>query len=352
MPKFGGFNDNDLENLERTAETIEGGSTTAHAIRMPGMRFGGIDDTKAHQVVTRIDHLEGRVVEHIRQNLIPRIAEHSRISIKTDPVKFIYYQELQFGRRCSCWDSVNSAADKRCPICFGQAYVGGYSKRGTNWHVIDGTYPNMTMVNVAPDFDGGKRPVPLSLLPTAIRGYIEMTIQLGPNTGVLDRLQLGAFAPRGSTISSLVRLSTESSFTPMSKTAVESRLVDAFGRPTTLVFRFELSRASPKVKLPLFTFMHFRYRTINDITITADIPQREKSIELQEHGLLDAFDTIEMILDRSLVNVSTGDMMIRVKDGERFKITRSNQWTPEELLIETSVRARHINKDEFLFLVP
>ena len=206
MPKFGGFNHDDLVNLERTTDVVDdcNGRTLAHSIFRPGLRYGGRDETAQHQVVTRLDHLDGRLREHIRENLIPRVAEHSRISIKTDPVKFLYYQELRFGRRCSCWNEVDSNADKRCPICFGRGHVTGYNKYGTKWHVIDTTHENLTLVNVAPDFLGQKRPVPLKLMDVP-KGYIETSIQTGVNTGVLDLLTFGAYAPQGSKVTPLVR---------------------------------------------------------------------------------------------------------------------------------------------------
>lgn len=349
MPKFGGFNSDDLKNLERTADTAEG-DTYAHPSQS-GMRFGGRDETSQHQTVTRIDHLEGRVVEHIKENLIPRIAEHSRISIKTDRVQFLYYQKLLFGRRCSCWNSTDSVADKRCPVCFGTGYPSGYRKYGTEWHTIDTTFPRMTLVNVVPDYDSQVRPVPLTLMDVP-KGYIEVEIQLSPNTGVLDMMRLGGKQPSGSKLTPLVKRKGESSFVELNKENIESRLSDGFGRPNTLVFRIEMTRASEEAGLPNLTFLHFRYRTHEDISVFADIPQREESVELQEYGLQDAFDTIEMILPRNLTNIRTEDFFIKVKSSERFKVIRRNQWTPEEVLVETSIRARHVDKEESLFKVP
>jgi len=351
MTKFGGRNDGDLTNLERATETAD--NTLAHSIFRPGMRYGGRDETNQHQVVTRIDHLEDRVVEHIRENLIPRVQEHSRISIDTDPVKFLYYQKLQFGRLCSCFDRVNGAADKQCPICYGRAYVGGYHKYGTNHHVVDMTAPNLTLVNVAPDFGSGQRPVPLTLLDTAVKGYIELTVPLGANRGVLDAMRMKGKAQNGSSITPLVKLKgqADSEFVIVTKSVVETKLRDAFGRPNSLVFRFVMDRINPDAELPEFLFFYLRYTTLDDIKVTLDIPKREKSIEFQEYGLLDVVDTIEAVASRKLPNITSEDMFIRVLDGERFKVIQTSQWEPENQLVETAIRARHINKEEHLYRV-
>ncbi len=350
--KFGGHKEADLSHLERTAETNENQDTVAHAIPNPGMRFGGRDETREHQIVTRIDHLEGRLVEHVRENLAPRISEHSRISQKTDRVPFIYYQKLAFGRLCSCWTNAEAGADKGCPVCYGETFVSGFRKYGCEWHTVDATYPAMTLVNVAPDYDSGKRPLPLKLLESATRGYVEMSIQLQPNRGIIDAMRLGAFQPSGSKVTMSVRTTAENVFTVVTgKAMVEDRLRDADGNPNTLVFRFDMRRTGPDAPMPTLTYMHLRYRVLDTITIMADIAQTNESIELQEHGLVNVHDTIDFAIDRTLPNVQTGDIFIRVdsnplRDNQRYKATAVQRWDPWSVLMESIVRARFVSRDE------
>lgn len=346
MTKFGGHNDNTLFELTRTAPIVEGGETASHALPGHGPRFGGRDETSEHQIVTRLDHMELRVTEHIRENLIPRIVEHNRISIKTDRVPFLYYQKLLFGRRCTCWSAVDSSADKQCPVCFGQSFVGGFRKYGCEWHTLDVTHPSTTLVNVVADFDRQTRPVSYVLSPTAVRGYIETVFDLVPNVGVLDHVSMGSFEPSGTSVVPKLRTSTEAAFVDMTKESTQERLRDALGRPTRLVVRIELRRASPDVALPVFTFLHLRYRTKVDTLVIADIPRREESIELQEHGLNDVLDTITMVMPNELRNIRTEDFFVRASDSLRFKVTRVNRYEPMGVHVGTDVTARHVNATE------
>jgi hypothetical protein len=132
----------------------------------------------------------------------------------------------------------------------------------------------------------------------------------------------------------------------MTKESITERLRDALGRPTRLVIRIELRRPSPNVELPVFTFLHLRYRIRDDILVIADIPRREESIELQEHGLNDVRDTITMVMPNELRNIRTEDFFVRAADSSRFKVIRVNRYEPMGILVGTDVSARHVNDTE------
>lgn len=315
-------------------------------------RFGGVDQTSDQPVVTRIDHLEGVITEHIQETLLPRAREHTRISVGTDKVDFLFFQKLHFGRHCSCWDKVNAGPDKQCPICFGQTFVGGFRKFGCEWEVLDVTAPAVTLVNVIPNYEAQKRPIFWTLLPTAVRGYIEWKLQLAANIGTLDLLKLAAFAPKGSKVLPFVRLDSESSFTEMSRASVEARLRDANGSPTVLVIRILLLRGSPKAKVPVVSHLHFRYRNRTDIKIPIDIPRDVQSITLAELGLYDSWQPIQLVLDNSIPNLSTEDFFIRVRDGIRWKVTEVNPLRPAGILIGTDAQARRVQAYENYSQIP
>lgn len=316
------------------------------------MKFGGIDDTSYPVAVSRVDHLEGVVREHIVNTLIPRIQEHNRVSIDTDRVSFIYYQRLSFGRICSCWSKVDAGPDKQCPVCFGTGFVCGFKKYKCEWEVLDVTAPEVTLVNVIPNYELQRRPVCWTLLPSSVRGYIEWNIQVKPNVGTLDLLKLSAVAPTGTTVTPLVKLNTESSFVDMSKDSVESRLLDANSLPTRLVVRLILTRASPDARLPMVNYLHFRYRQDSDISIYADVPRDTESITLAEMGLYDSWQPITMVLDKTLSNVSTQDFFVRVRDSRRYKVTEVTKYLMEGMLTGTDAMARLVQGFENYSTVP
>lgn len=315
-------------------------------------RFGGRDEPSIErQVVTRIDHLEGVVTDHIKQDLVPRISEHHRISVKTDPVEFLYFNRLTYGRTCSCWSDVETEPDDGCGICFGTGYVTGFKKWGTVWECLD-TTAQCTMVNIAPDYDRQARPVPLTLINGAVRGYIEWTVQLRANTGALDMLRLGASQPQGTRVTVQVRTTTEVSFTNVTgKSQVEDRLVDSDGRPNTLVFRVNIRRA-PKAKSPAFSFLHLRYRTRDDLKVVVDIPRDNESITLSEMGVYDSWQVLQMVFGNKLRNLNTRDFFVRVRDGKRWKLTELTPFKPLGHLAGFDGTARLVQQFEPYARVP
>jgi len=327
------------------------------------VRFGGRDEPSIErQTVTRLDHLEDTIKEHINQDLVPRISEHHRISVATDPVAFLYYNRLSFGRRCSCWNDVDAGPDKQCPVCFGMGYVTGFKKYGCIWECLDVTAQQTTMVNVAPNYDSQRRPVSLSLINGAVRGYIEWSVQIQSNGYLpageterlvpVDALRLGAVAPRGTMVVLYVRDSTESSFTEVTgKDQVEDRLLDANGNPETLTFRVLLARA-PQAKSPSFTYLHFRYRTREDISVSVDIPRDQQSITLSEMGLYDSWQVMQMVFGNKLRALNTEDFFVRVRDNTRWKLTELTPFKPEGHLVGYDGTARLVQKFENYHLVP
>jgi len=325
------------------------------------MKFGGRDEHSIErQTVTRLDHLEETVTDHIEQDLVPRISEHHRVSVATDPVEFLYYNRLTFGRICSCWQDVDAGPDKLCPVCYGAGYVTGYKKWGCVWECLDVTAQCNT-VNLAPDYDSQARPVPFTLINGAIRGFVDWTVRIkagaaikqadGTITALIDGLRLGAYQPKGTRVVLYVRTSAESSFTEVTgKDAVQDRLITTDGRPNTLIFRALLARA-PNAKSPTLTFLHFRYRTREEVTVTVDIPRDNQSITLAEMGLYDSWQVLQMVFGSKLRNLNTRDFFVRVRDNTRWKLTELQPYKPLGHLVGYDGSARLVQAYENYALV-
>lgn len=318
------------------------------------MRFGRDDTAADAQVVTRIDHLDEVLREHIVTDLIPRIGEHNRLSINTDKVEFYFYQRLSFGRRCSCWTEVDSSSDKKCPLCYGVGFVTGFAKYGTTWECLDPTAPSVTLVNVAPDYDGQHRPAPWVLTNGAVRGYIEWSVQIGTTTGMLDLLKLVAYAPDKSRIILYVRTSSESTFTEVTgRSDVEDRLTDTSGSPNKLVFRILLARGR-QARSPIVLGLHLRYRRLAEsgMRVPADVPRDSETTALAELGLMDQWSSIMMVLGNKITNISNSDFFHRIRDGRRYKVFEMTSFRPEGVLVGHDVQARIVQSYENYHMVP
>lgn len=314
------------------------------------MRLARDEATINRQTVTRIDHLEGPVSDLIREELVPRISEMHRISTATDPVQFLYFNRLQMGRVCSCWSEADSEADKACLICYGEGYVTGFKKFGCIWECLDVTATSNT-VNLAPNYDAQTRPVAYTLTNNAYRGWIDWKVQLQPNVGKLDMMKLGASQPKGSRIEIFIRTSEEEEFTPVTGRAqVESRLM-ADGKPTVLHFQVRLTR-SPKARSPTFSFFHLRYRTREDLTVTVDVPRTNESITLNDMGLYDSWQVLQMVFGAKLRNLGTRDFFVMVRDGTRWKLTELTPFKPTGHLVGYDGSARRVQDFEPYSSVP
>jgi len=207
-------------------------------------------------------------------------------------------------------------------------------------------------VNVAPDFDAQTRPQSFTLINNAVRGWIDWTVQIQPNIGLIDMMKLGAYQPVGTRITLYVRKSTESTFTEVvGKDAVESRLLDSSGLPTTLVFRILMGR-SPKGKNPKVTFFHVRYRTRTEITVPVDIPKDSQSITLGDMGLYDSWQTLQMVFGTKLRDLGVKDFFVRVRDATRWKLTTLEPFKPAGHLVGYDGTSRLVQPYEPYTKVP
>ena len=312
------------------------------------MRYGRDEPGIDRQVPTRIDHLQGVVTQHIRDTLIPAAAEQARISIETEPISFLYYKRLEFGRVCSCWKEENTEEDAFCDVCYGTGIPTGFKKWGCEWECLD-TTATVSSVNIAPNFGLDVRPVPYTLVKDTVYGWMEWTVQLKPNIGTIDLLKLDASQPKGAKVRVFIRGASEESFTELtsgSRALVEAKLAERY-----LVFRIEISRP-PKGKSPRVGALHFRYRTRSDISVIINTPRSEKSITLSDMGLYDSWQSQQMEFGKELPDVSTNDFFISVTDGSRWKITSLSPFNPMGTLIGYSANARLVQRTESYARVP
>jgi hypothetical protein len=73
----------------------------------------------------------------VREQLIPQISNRTRNSISVDGRHVLLYQRLRSGRRCTCWQGVDSTPTSECPICLATGFSGGFLKWGTDLYLMD-----------------------------------------------------------------------------------------------------------------------------------------------------------------------------------------------------------------------
>jgi len=283
----------------------------------------------------------GEILDHFSK----KMKERTRIALEvqsgeTALYRCFFYKMLLTGRRCSCW-GVETSPDGFCEVCWGTGCVGGFEKYGCRTEVIDVTRSTLIMVNVLPALHLQIRPVPFILLDSATKGYIETEVDLRANRGILDYIGLGSSQPGGSSVSSWVRTTSETSLVRLTKESLTARL-----GADRLVFRIFLQRTSPEDDQPTVSHLMFRYQIRSKITVNIDFPIQTESILLSELGVMDAYNTIPLGFDSTLKTIGPEDFVMREGDQRRFKIIEAEKFAPMGRLVSWQVSGRHVHSYE------
>jgi len=238
------------------------------------------------------------------QDLLPQIALRNNSAVNTQPEKFFFYQRLHVGRRCSCWE-METSPEGFCSTCFGIGIVGGFDKYGFKTEVIDVTRPGIRSVNIVPNPSIQSRPVRFSLAKQAVNGYLEVDIPLTSNQGVLDTLKADYSVRADLQVLLFVKAKGEASFTPLTNESLTARL--GANTPNTLTFRVEMSRQTPTSARPELAHITFRYQTLPNPIVVADVPKTAESITMAELGFFESFSTRNQWMDNTLGVISTED---------------------------------------------
>jgi len=278
--------------------------------------------------------------------LIPRIAERSKKAGETIPLPVYFYAALRAGRRCSCFD-IETSPDGQCEACFGSGTVGGYEKYGTTVEVVDVTRPNLRTSNVMPDWSARRKPIPFTLIKGALRGVVEGRIHLTTNTNVVDALAAEYEAPAGTTIAAYVRAPSDTEYVVISKKEIAQRLANPW-----IDIRITMERSTAVTPSPILKAVYLRYQNFTENKIVVNIPRVQKSIAMQEFGVMDDYSTINFFLDNRLKSITTEDFFVSVEGDTRWKIITVKPNAPHGQLTSWDADVRLAQENEPYLLVP
>jgi hypothetical protein len=203
------------------------------------------------------------------------------------------------------------------------------------------------MVNVEPNYDARTRPVLFRLMDGAVRGWVECDIALRDNVRMIDVFQLrdAVVDRKTSKVSPLVWVGQ--SWVPMTDSILSTMLGNH-----NLTVRIELTRRIVTTEAPQFSHLLLRYRKLAQPRIIADIPRRRKSIVLEEFGISDRYEVINLFLADEPRNVATEDFFYMVNEGTRWKVIDESENKPGGILTSHDVSCRLINSWESYSQVP
>jgi hypothetical protein len=190
--------------------------------------------------------------------------------------------------------------------------------------MVESTTPDLNLVNVLPDFKTQKVPIPLTLIKSAVRGVIQVSIRLEPNPGILDLFRVDIFEPQNTKVLTLVKTPPEDGFVIATEEAVRRRL-----QAGIMQFRIELMRKTPDEPLPYFKALRLRYQLQPGSTrIPFNIPLGDATIQLQDLGLWEQFTSLTFFTDNTLKNISNEDWLVDTRSGKRWKVTSVKKEDP------------------------
>ncbi len=282
-----------------------------------------------------------------QEQLIPQIVKRSRNAVKVNRQDFTFFQRKQAGRRCSCM-AIEQSPDGGCGVCFGTSIVGGYDKYGCETEIIDVSRPGLRLHNIDPDYASRTRPVLFKLIDGAVKGFIEVDIEVRSNVRLIDSLLIkDATSDRRN---AGVRLEVSTAGRPFEPATANSLSVAlAF---TAMKLRVVMTRSLATTDSPLLSHIMFRYRKLDKPIIIADVPRRRKSIVLEEFGISDRYEVINMFLADEPRSVATEDFFCLLTEGTRWKVIDESENKPGNILTSHDISARLVNTWEPIAQVP
>jgi hypothetical protein len=259
----------------------------------------------------------------------------SKNAILSDRREFYFYKKKKTGRRCSCFLHQTSP-DGSCQQCYGFGIVGAYDKFGCKTEILDYTFPNLELINVEPNFDA--RPILFRLMDGKNLGYVIAKVPiLRGNVGISDCFQ-GIQPTNQETVNLEIRAPGEANFTEMTHDTIEERLSEEH-----VFIRLVFARNFLNVPASSFSHLFLRYRLKEDPIVHGDQPLADETISFEEFGIFESYQTINFVFDGILIkNFDTEDMLVRIDDQRRFKLTLVRKNRPANILTSTDVTARYL----------
>lgn len=300
-----------------------------------------------HALVSDATQVLGKHAHEIAvDQLIPRVAERNKKALETIPLEVYFYPVIRAGRRCSCFD-IESSPDGQCEACFGIGVVGGYEKYGTTVEVLDVTRPSMRTSNIMPDWSARRKPIPFALISGATKGMVEARIQLTTNTGVVDALAAEYEIPEGGDIEAFVRGPADQTYTEISKAAIAQRLANPW-----IDIRIVMRRPTAGTGSPILKTLYLRYQNFIENQVIVNVPRVQKSIAMQEFGVMDDYTPINFYLDNRIKSITTEDFFASAEGDTRWKIITVKPNSPHGQLTSWDADVRLAQEHESYLLVP
>jgi hypothetical protein len=298
------------------------------------------------RVAERSDVLDGKLGQIIKEDLLPKVAARSRVAVQGQAVNFLVFHKMQGGRRCSCF-SIEPSPGMGCNACFGTGRVGGYEKFGTHLVVWDVTFPNTSTVNVLPNYGEKTKPLGWMLTRGALYGSVEGRVEIQPNLGLIDELNVDSDIPEGSSLNYYLRGAGDTDWVPLNATAVQHRL----GQPY-LRFRVEFRRVSAAQQSPFFFFLYLRYQSRRKLLVQCDITPTERANVLEQFGTSDNWLRQNFFLCDEIRQLNPEDFFCTADGNERWKLTTITDRSPIGILTSWNTQARLIQYHESLMRIP
>lgn len=276
-------------------------------------RVGSYSDT---------DHKVDAVHAVIKDQLAYRIAQKSSNAGMSDRRAFFYYKRKTNGRRCSCYGDELSP-DSDCGVCYGTGFVGGYDKYGTFTEVIDFTRAKIFTYNTRLDFD-----VKTIGFAGNTGSYIEFSMILPKNGKEIDAFYFGVDKQEAFNLEII---------SPFSKIIeVKDDLKDAMGIEVRARINFLQDDS-------YFQYLIIRTAVLNDITIYGDCANYISAPNSELFGEFETMQEIDITFTgMNMSVVSNKDIMYRLQDGAKLKITDNNRVIVSSVLTSINAKARFL----------
>jgi len=185
------------------------------------------------------------------------------------------------------------------------------------------------------------------LIDGATHGTLEVRIELGSNIGVLDALKASYHTVDGNSLNALIRSPADREFITLNRENLQPRL----GNPW-LELKVDFDRVSPSNSPPFLDVIYIRYKTLQNNLLSVNIPRVEKSIALQEIGIMDEWSAQNFWLDNTIKVLSTDDFFVSESGSTRWKIITVKDFAPNGYLVSWDAGVRLVQKHEPYAKVP
>lgn len=268
------------------------------------------------------DHKVDAVHQLIKDQLAPRIAQKSANAGMSDRRAFFYYKRKTNGRRCSCYGDELSP-DSDCSVCYGTGFVGGYDKYGTFTEVIDFTRAKIFAYNTRLDYD-----VKTIGFAGNIGSYVEFSLILPKNGKEIDAFHFGVDKQEA------FNLEIISPFSKIIKT--KDDLKTAIGLEVRARINFLKDDS-------YFQYLLIRTSVLDDITISGDCANYISAPNSELFGEFETMQEVDITFTGMNMSViSNKDIMYRLQDGTKLKITDNNRVIVSSVLTSINAKARFL----------